>query len=68
MYEDIKYCEGGCGTILWNLVILPHRKFCKECNKKLAYERSKLSQKKYREKYREKERKKYHLKKLEIKS
>ena len=68
MYEDIKYCAGGCGAILWDLVMLPHRKYCKDCNKKLSYNRSKSSQEKNREKYRQKEREKYHLKKLEIKN
>jgi hypothetical protein len=68
MYDDIKYCAGGCGVILWELSMLPHRKYCDDCNIRLSYERSKLSQKKYREKYRQKSRERYHLKKLGITS
>jgi len=67
MYDDIKYCAGGCETILWDLCMLPHRKYCDKCNKKLSIERVNIAWEKNREKYLKQQRERYNRKKLEIK-
>jgi len=51
MPEERKYCQDGCGTILWDLTYQPHRKFCDACNKKRAKSTSRTHYTKNREKY-----------------